>query len=107
MARSAFNPLTKKIVELWKTFLPKQTYPNRTGVHPNTAFGLVFALNWSRTLKDTAFENAIVRRAKAYYLDNTATPAYLEPDGSDFLSPSLEIADLMKLVLQNNHSLIG
>ena len=95
----ALQPLTKKIVELWKHFLPKQTYPNRTGVHPNTAFGLVFALDWSRTLKDTAFENAIIRRAKAYYLNNTAAPAYLEPDGSDFLSPSLEIADLMKLVL--------
>jgi hypothetical protein len=95
----ALQPLTKKIVELWKTFLPKQTYPNRTGVHPNTAFGLVFALDWSRTLKDTAFENAIIRRAKDYYLNNTAAPAYLEPDGSDFLSPSLEIAYLMKLVL--------
>ena len=39
----ALQPLTSKIVSLWKIFLPKQTYPNRTGVHPNTAFGLVFA----------------------------------------------------------------
>jgi len=95
----ALQPLTKKIVELWKSFLPKQTYPNRTGVHPNTGFGLTFALQWARALKDTAFENAITRKAKDFYLNNTATPAYLEPDGSDFLSPSLEIADLMKLVL--------
>lgn len=95
----SLQPLTKKIVELWKEFLPKQTYPNRTGVHPNTAFGLVFGLSWARTLKDTAFENAIIKKAKAFYLDNTATPAYLEPDGSDFLSPSLEIADLLKMIL--------
>ncbi|HEY6505813.1 MAG TPA: DUF2891 domain-containing protein [Chitinophagaceae bacterium] len=95
----ALQPLTKQIVDLWKSYLPKQTYPNRTGVHPNTAFGLVFALNWSRILKDTAFEHAIIKKAKAFYLNNTATPAYLEPDGSDFLSPSLEIADLMKIVL--------
>ncbi|MBL7739286.1 MAG: DUF2891 domain-containing protein [Chitinophagaceae bacterium] len=93
------QPLTRKIVELWKEFLPKQTYPNRTGVHPNTAFGLVFGLSWARTLKDTAFENAITKKAKAFYLNNTATPAYLEPDGSDFLSPSLEIADLVKMIL--------
>lgn len=93
------QPLTRKIVDLWKNFLPKQTYPNRTGVHPNTAFGLVFALDWSRTLKDTAFENRIIRKAKEFYLNNPATPAYLEPDGSDFLSPSLEIADLMKRIL--------
>jgi Protein of unknown function (DUF2891) len=96
---AALQPLTKKIVSLWRAFLPKQTYPNRTGVHPNTAFGLVFALDWARILKDTSFENEIVRSAKSFYLNNTSTPAYLEPDGTDFLSPSLEIADLMRRVL--------
>lgn len=96
---AALQPLTKKVLELWKKYLPKQTYPNRTGVHPNTAFGMVFALEWARTVKDTSFEHALVQRATYFYLSNTATPAYLEPDGSDFLSPSLEIADLMKMVL--------
>ncbi|CAN5798127.1 DUF2891 domain-containing protein [soil metagenome] len=93
------NPLTQQVVALWKEYLPKQTYPNRTGVHPNTAFGLVFALDWARALHDTAFENAIVRNANTFYLDSKATPAYLEPDGTDFFSPSLEIADLMRRVL--------
>lgn len=93
------QPLTMKIVELWKAYLSKQTYPNRTGVHPNTAFGLVFAIDWARAVKDTAFEAAIVRKANEFYLNNIATPAYLEPDGTDFLSPSLEIADLMSRIL--------
>lgn len=93
-------PLTEKITELWKDFLEKQTYPNRTGVHPNTAFGLVFALDWARTVKDAEFEAAIISEAKEFYLDNVATPAYLEPDGTDFLSPSLEIADLMSRILE-------
>jgi hypothetical protein len=93
------EPLTQKIVVLWKDFLTKQTYPNRTGVHPNTAFGLVFALDWARTVKDTAFESAIISKAYEFYLNNVATPAYLEPDGTDFLSPSLEIADLMSRIL--------
>lgn len=93
------QPLTLKIVELWKDYLTKETYPNRTGVHPNTAFGLVFALDWARTLKDTTFESAIIEKSKEFYFDNVATPAYLEPDGTDFLSPSLEIADLMSRVL--------
>lgn len=95
----ALQPLTQKIVSLWKTFLPKETYPNRTGLHPNTAFGLVFALDWARAVKDSTFEKAITSHAKKLYLDNKATPAYLEPDGTDFLSPSLEIADLMRRVL--------
>ena len=95
----SLQPLTLKIVELWKDYLTKQTYPNRTGVHPNTAFGLVFALDWARTVGDTAFEAAIITKANEFYLDNIATPAYLEPDGTDFLSPSLEIADLMSRIL--------
>jgi hypothetical protein len=93
------QPLTQKIVELWKDYLTKQTYPNRTGIHPNTAFGLVFALDWARTVKDTVFESAIIAKANEFFLNNVATPAYLEPDGTDFLSPSLEIADLMSRVL--------
>jgi len=93
------KPLTSKITELWEAYLKKERYPNRTGVHPNTAFALVFALDWARTRQDTAFEAGIIRKAEAYYINNTATPAYLEPDGTDFLSPSLEIADLMSRIL--------
>ena len=93
------QPLTQTIISLWKTFLPKQTYPNRTGIHPNTAFGLCFALDWARVYKDTAFEKAIIKSAKTYYLNNQQIPAYLEPDGTDFFSPSLEAADLMQRIL--------
>jgi hypothetical protein len=93
------KPLTSLIVELWSAYLPKQTYPNRTGVHPNTAFGLVFALDWARAAKEARFEAQILQRAKDYYLNNTALTAIQEPDGTDFLSPSLEVADLMRRVL--------
>lgn len=93
------RPLTKLIVELWSGYLPKQTYPNRTGVHPNTAFGLVFALDWARSAKQEAFAELIVRRSKEYYLNTSAVTAVQEPDGTDFLSPSLEVADLMRRVL--------
>lgn len=93
------KPLTAKVLTLWKNFLPKQTYPNRTGVHPNTAFGLVFALDYARSVKDTAFEALIVQRSKDYYFANKNAPALQEPDGTDFLSPSLEVSDLMRRVL--------
>lgn len=97
--RSALQPLTQTILKLWKDYLPKQTYPNRTGVHPNTAFAMVFALDWARAVKDTAFEKQVTEKSLYFYKDNKATPAYLEPDGSDFFSPSLEIADLMRRIL--------
>ena len=95
----ALQPLVKKIVAIWKKYLPKQTYPNRTGVHPNTAFGLVFALDHARTVKDSVFEKAIISTARRIYSKDKNAPATWEPDGSDFLSPSLEEADLMRRVL--------
>ncbi len=93
------KPLTDKIVSLWMNFLPKQTYPNRTGVHPNTAFGLVFALDYARFTQQKEFEEIIVQKSKDYYLANKNAPANFEPDGTDFLSPSLEVADLMQRIL--------
>lgn len=96
------QPLTAKIVEKWKDYLPKQTYPNRTGVHGNSAFALSFAIDWTRKVGDSQFENDLIQKANQFYLDNTNTPAYLEPDGSDFFSPSLQIADLMSRVLSED-----
>ena len=95
----AMQPLTQKIKQLWMKFLPKQTYPNRTGVHPNTAFGLIFALDYARAEKDTTFEKAIVASSKTIFWKDQDAPASWEPNGSDFLSPSLEEADLMRRVL--------
>ncbi len=93
-------PLTKKIVELWISFLPKQTYPNRTGVHPNTAFALGFAIDWAKATCNVDFEKQLIEKALYFYVKDTETPAHLEPDGADFFSPSLQTADLMQRVLE-------
>ena len=93
------KPLTDEILKLWKTYLPKQTYPNRTGVHGNSAFALAFALDWARAAKAKDFETQLIQKSKDFYLKDIKTPAYLEPDGSDFFSPSLSIADLMRRIL--------
>lgn len=95
----ALQPLTEKVIDIWKKFLPKQTYPNRTGVHPNTAFGLVFALDYARMKKDTSFERAITASARKIFGKDKNAPALWEPNGADFLSPSLEEADLMRRIL--------
>jgi len=92
-------PLSEKIISLWKAFLPKQTYPNRTGVHPNTAFGLGLALDYARALRDSAFEKIVISTAKRLYKSDKNAPALWEPDGSDFFSPGLEEADLMARIL--------
>lgn len=95
----ALQPLIKKIIMLWQTFLPKQTYANRTGVHPNTAFGLVFALDYAKAAGLNDFEKAIRQSALLLFQKDKMAPASWEPNGSDFLSPSLEEADLMRRIL--------
>ena len=72
---------------------------NITGVHANSAFALGFAIDWARAAGDEAFEEQLTRKAIEFYANDRKTPAYLEPDGADFFSPSLMIADLMTRVL--------
>ena len=95
----ALAPLSRKMVELWMAFLPKQTYPNRTGIHPNTAFGMVFALDYARSTGNQQFEKALTDAALKLFNRDVNAPATWEPNGADFLSPALEEADLMRRVL--------
>src|SRR5262245_17934129 len=93
------KPLAELIAGRYVEFFPKQTYPIRAGVHSNTAFGLTFAHDYAKAVGDKKLQQAIEERARAYYAKDTDAPARWEPDGADFLSPSLCEADLMRRVL--------
>jgi len=93
------QPLADALVQRYLDFLPKQTYPIRTGLHPNTAFGMAFALDYANAVGQTALKELLVKRSLDYYAHDTDYPAKLEPNGSDFLSPALIEADLMRRVL--------
>src|SRR5215469_14863134 len=96
---SNLQPLVDAIVARLMAFLPKQTYPIRTGVHPNTAFALGFALDYAREAGNQKLAALVVERSNYYYGNDAAYPAAWEPGGEDFLSPALEEADLMRRVL--------
>ncbi len=100
--RNNLQPLCDTIISLWMNFLPKQTYANRTGIHPNTAFGMVLALDYAKATHNNTFEKALIQSARKLFLTDTNAPVVWEPNGSDFLSPSLEEADLMRRVLPKN-----
>ena len=95
----ALQPLADELVNQFKLFLPKQSYPIRTGVHPNTAFSLELALDFARITHDEAFEALILERARTWYGRDRLGPLVWEPGGEDFLSPCLEEATLMSRVL--------
>jgi hypothetical protein len=94
------QPLADALVARYKKFLPRQMYPIRTGVHPNTALGLAFALDYARSANDGELEALIIERSKAYFFADTRYPAGWEPGGEDFFSPALMEADLMLRVLK-------
>ncbi len=97
------QPLVDVILENYFEFLPKQTYPIKRGVHPNTAFGLSFALDYARSSGNRDLALLIGDVGKEYYYDCiSACPAGWEPDGDDFFSPCLMIADLMRRVLSQD-----
>lgn len=93
------EPLAAAFVARYKAFQPKLTYPIRVGTHPNTAFGLAFALDYARAKGDKEFEAMLVERSRSYFEADKDYPAAWEPGGEDFFSPALLEADLMRRVL--------
>lgn len=95
---ASIEPLAQTITELLLTWLPKATYPNREGVHANSAFGLARSLPWARHLAsagDSRLLEALQETAHRWYLHDQHYPAAWEPSGADFLAPALTEAELM------------
>lgn len=85
-------PLSAAVSEAFLRWLPKQTYPVRSGVHDNSAFGLSRALPYARTLAgadsdNSALLSAIENAAHRWFSTDSNYPAAWEPSGADFLSP--------------------
>ena len=96
---SALQPLASELSKLTIAYLDKLVYPIRVGEHPNLAFGLSMMYDYALDQKDSALSNAITNAALRFYLNDKGCPFSWEPGGSDFLSPCLEEADLMRKIL--------
>jgi hypothetical protein len=97
-----FVPLADTVAEAFVTWLPKQTYPIRTGAHNNSAFGLSRALPHARRRAesgDVALLAAIVAAARRWFDTDRNYPGGWEPSGADFLSAALVEAELQANLL--------
>src|ERR1700752_650468 len=94
------QPLAETLSKSYRNFLPKQTYPIRTGVHPNTAFGLAFALDYAKAVGDRELEALLNERSRTYFANYIDYPGAWEPGGEDFFSAALMEADLMRRVMK-------
>lgn len=97
--RANIQPLENKIVELTQAYLPRLSYPIRTGVHPDTAFALGQTLDYARTVGNRSLEQLVVDRGRQYYSKDRDYPASYEPSGEDFFSAGLNEADFMRRIL--------
>lgn len=98
------QPLTDLIASKYIEFLPMLIYPQRVGTHTNTAFGMSLAYDYADDVDNDDLRTAIRDRGFYFFISDQACPMEYEPSGSDFLSPCLEQAALMKrLMLEDEY----
>jgi len=97
--RENLRGLEELLVNRTLDYLPKLSFPIRTGLHGDTGFALSQILDYARKLNNAELEALIVKRAKDYYLADVKYPTMYEPSGQDFFSSCLNEADLMRRVL--------
>ena len=95
----ALEPLAKYLAARTTEFLAIAPYPMRVGMHANTAFACVLALDYARVANDEGLAAEIVKAARKWYLADRNAPLAYEPSLADFLSPALTEAQLMREVL--------
>jgi hypothetical protein len=119
---AAMEPLAAVLTDNFLGWLPRETYPVRSGLHSNSSFGLSLALAYARRQVPpgqaapgqaapgqaapgqaaparTSLGAAIEAAARRWYAADFGYPAAWEPSGHDYLSPALAEAELMARVL--------
>jgi hypothetical protein len=91
----ALSPLSDLIAERLAAFLPIAPYPVRVGTHFNTAFALRLAADYA----DETLLVLLRETALAWYGADADCPAWGEPGGDDFLSPTLIEAEALRRLL--------
>jgi len=95
---AAMNPLADAFAQRFRAFLPIATYPVRVGVHSNTAFGLLLALEYCAVARDDALAKLCRDKAMVWYGDDRDGQAW-EPSQDEFHSPTLIEAACMQAVM--------
>lgn len=96
------RPLAETLEAKFLAWLPRLTYPQRVGMHPNTAFALTLARPWALMRAAEGQPElllALDQAALRFFLHDENWPGHYEPSGADFLSPGLTEAVLMRHTL--------
>jgi hypothetical protein len=94
---ATLQPLVQAANERLKVWLPKLSYPVRSGEHSQTAFALGLILD---STDDPELERLARAAALRFYRNDKACALSYEPSGEDFLSPCIAEADVMRRVMK-------
>lgn len=97
---AALAPLEAEAARRIEAWLPKLSYPIRSGEHSQTAFAFGLIADWAQVSGDGALAGLLEARGRAFYGGDRNCPLAYEPSGEDFLSPCLAEADFMRRILQ-------
>ncbi|HEX5262866.1 MAG TPA: DUF2891 family protein, partial [Phenylobacterium sp.] len=92
------QPLADVFVARFQDFLPRATYPLRTGVHSSTSFAIALAQDYAVAAKDAALTALFAEKVRAWHLGDRDAPAW-EPSGDEFLSATLMTAECLRRLL--------
>ncbi|HXA39522.1 MAG TPA: DUF2891 domain-containing protein [Phenylobacterium sp.] len=92
------QPLAEAFAQRFQDFLPKASYPIRTGVHSSTAFAIALAQDYAAARGDAALSALFTDKCRAWYLADRDAPAW-EPSGDEFLSATLMEAECLRRLL--------
>jgi hypothetical protein len=96
---ASFGPLAQTLTGNFLRWLPLATYPLRTGVHTNSAFGISRALAYADLEPDGELSQALRGAASRWFGADEDYPGAWEPSGQDFVSPALCEAELLARLL--------
>ena len=96
---AALKPLEDAVAERLQSWLPKLSFPVRSGEHSQSAFAFGLILDAARAAKDEETTELVTKKVRSFYMGDKACAISYEPSGEDFLSPCLAEADVMRRVL--------
>lgn len=93
------DPLERLASKRLVAYFEKLSHPIRSGLHYNSAFSLSLAWDWGKVTDDPDMLITIADVARAWFENDIAAPLAYEPSATDFLSPLLAEADLLRRVM--------
>ncbi len=95
-------PLADLLAERMADYIGNLDRPVRSGTHRNTAFAISMSLRAAGLVRRPALARTLRSAAVRLFGDDTNCPVEEEPGSSDFLSPCLEEAALMAVLMDRN-----